>query len=158
MNKITLNEWEIFSQNAFDHEGICRCCGMTHPTQKCHKLCKLHQCQEEFLSSPNGNVYHQFKSCPNKMICERCGKGGHLKETCVVSQCHFCGEIGHIQPYCQKYASFMAWQQMMSYNIHNFQQIQFAENQQIKKIDRTGYPRHWRYNPYSWTNPIVELK
>lgn len=163
-------DWEIYSQTFYEQEGACRCCLMTHPTHKCHKLCKLPKCMQAFLTNPCGNHYHKFIDCEDRKICDRCGNGGHTSETCVVPICHFCGTIGHIKPKCEKFIALQAFHEQqqvlayMSYMFPSFCHIQQIQNHLVyaeivpKKIDRSNHPKKFRHDPYNMTKNFVDVK
>lgn len=151
-NILDYSEWEFYSEFSFSELKMCLCCQMQHPTHKCHKLCKLPDCKKAFLTVPDGDVYHEFKTCPNRKICTRCGKGGHVIEDCIVPSCYLCGEIGHIQPKCEKFMM------QITNSFEWYPQFHPQSMFVLKKVEREGYPKKWRHNPYSMTKNFVEVK
>lgn len=165
----------LWAKLDFERTGKCRCCDGPHPLIKldnapdtpfCHKLCLLGGCYQTYLQNPSGANFHEFKACPRRAVCDRCGKGGHMDRDCTVPQCHFCGVIGHIRPHCPELQmswtplppSYGQWlEQSSNYAPHTLEfegTHEFPSEPLYHMTEERRVPQCWRHDPYSATGIV----
>ena len=98
---------EVSGTHDFMKCASCKIKGKFNP--ECKALCSL---DKEFHDdgTPKCNISypHDFKTCPNKLICDNCNRGGHRREECRYRsknipenvQCQFCHMYGHTADIC----------------------------------------------------------